>query len=99
MPSRSIISANEVCGSRPDTKTLSHTLCATTLVATRTARSGRVWTAAAIRPAMINVTAGQISFRAITVLSRVAALECVQPRRIVDEDFLADGCVGSPHRQ
>ena len=58
-PSRSMVSENTVCGSSPETNVLEQTLCATTPVATRKARSGRQITHAAVstvsnRPAAIH---------------------------------------------
>src|ERR1700709_759880 len=93
-----MVSVKTALGSKPDTKALAQTLWATTPVATRIARSGRNWIAATTRPASIN--AGQISFREITPRYRSPRRsESVKPDRIVDQDFLAGGGVGRPHRK
>src|SRR6478752_6969873 len=67
-PSRSMVSENTVGGSRPETKLLEQTLCATTPVATRRARSGRQLTQAAV--STTSTTASAIHFSQRKILSR-----------------------------
>src|ERR1700754_4605584 len=99
MPWRSTVSANTVCGSSPETKVLEQTVWATKPVATRIARSGRKANPKATSAMRFARIKPATSFRDIRIIERYSRLESVEPGRIVDQDFLAGGGVGRPHRQ
>src|ERR1700733_13279900 len=100
MPWRSRLSANTICESSPETNVFEQIVWATKPVATRIARSGRKANpkaSNAMRFARIKPPA--TSFRDMRILWRDPRLEPVEPGRIIDQDFLAGGGVGRPHRQ